>query len=174
MDNYEKAKHRGEELFLQYDQEKMIRKFGLRFDDDFLYVDDFLRRDYRVNRATGVFEWSVDGETWQEAAFNDAMTLYDILCFSEDDCHPSGEYSQVPNLVRVSGRNNMFAGQGIFKEMSEKWADRMDALDRACRSMGGIPAAKGDLAYLIPMYQGLNILVRFYEADDEFPPCRIS
>ena len=36
ISNYETTKRRVQGEFLKYDQEKMIRKFALRFDEDYL------------------------------------------------------------------------------------------------------------------------------------------
>ena len=50
--NYEIAKRQASKLFLQYDQEGMIRRFDLRYDDLYLYLR-FFSRDFRVNRRSG-------------------------------------------------------------------------------------------------------------------------
>ena len=38
--------------FLTYDQEKLIRKFGLKSDAQYLYID-LLCKPYRLNRVSG-------------------------------------------------------------------------------------------------------------------------
>ena len=55
-DNYEYMKQSMQQKFLEYDQEAMIRKFGLRQDAQFLYLD-FVDRAYRISRTTGMVEW---------------------------------------------------------------------------------------------------------------------
>ena len=39
ISNYETTKRRVQGEFLKYDQEKMIRKFALRFDENYLYIN---------------------------------------------------------------------------------------------------------------------------------------
>ena len=38
MDNYEKQVYTGRELFLKYDQDKLIKKYGLKHDEEYLYL----------------------------------------------------------------------------------------------------------------------------------------
>ena len=59
ISNYETTKRRVQGEFLKYDQEKMIRKFALRFDENFLYIN-FIGHLYRINRHSGLIEWSED------------------------------------------------------------------------------------------------------------------
>ena len=38
MDNYEKQVYTGRKLFLKYDQDKLIEKYGLKHDEEYLYL----------------------------------------------------------------------------------------------------------------------------------------
>ena len=60
MNNYEIMKRQMRTEFLKYDQDKMARKFHLRYDADVIYIT-FIRRLYRVHRTSGNVEWSDDG-----------------------------------------------------------------------------------------------------------------
>ena len=76
--NYEKMKRSMSKVFLQYPQEKMIEKFSLEADKDYLYVW-FFGRKYRINRSTGEVQWLEDSFcSVQEAGYNEAMTKADI------------------------------------------------------------------------------------------------
>lgn len=80
MSNYETMKDRMSSHFLEYDQEKMIRKFALEHDEKYLYIF-FVGRKYRINRITGGITWSVDEfRTEENANYNEAMTIYDMSC----------------------------------------------------------------------------------------------
>ena len=48
---YEITKHRVQGDFLKYDQEKMIQKFSLKHDEQYLYIN-FIGHFYRINRQT--------------------------------------------------------------------------------------------------------------------------
>lgn len=86
ISNYEKMKNQMAGAFLQYDQENMIRKFGLAYDNDFLYIW-FFNRKYRIDRLTGQVSWSKDAfQTQEKADYNEAMTIYDVLCYSKENC----------------------------------------------------------------------------------------
>ena len=58
--NYEKMKREMQGHFLDFDQETMIRRFGLEHDAEYLYIT-FVKRPYRICRNTGRVEWSDDG-----------------------------------------------------------------------------------------------------------------
>ena len=80
--NYEITRNQMRGEFVKYDQENMIRKFSLRNDASYIYIN-FMSREYRIDRKTGVVEWSEnDFSTSVEADFNESMTIYDILCYS--------------------------------------------------------------------------------------------
>ena len=90
--NYEKMKNSMAEVFLQYDQDNMIRKFQLEHDERYLYIR-CLERPYRVSRETGQIDWSEDGfQTVNRAGYNETMTIYDVLCSSKDNCHLAGKW----------------------------------------------------------------------------------
>ena len=91
MSNYETMKDRMSSHFLEYDQKKMVRKFALEHDEKYLYIF-FIGRKYRINRTTGEITWSVDKfQTEENANYNEAMTIYDVLCNSKEYCHPAHE-----------------------------------------------------------------------------------
>ena len=41
--------------------------------------------------------------------------------------------------------------------------------DRACRALHGIPQPKGDVAYQLALFPFLPVLLRFWDADEDFP-----
>ena len=75
--NYETMKLQMRDEFLKYDQAAMIEKFGLRSDDENIYIT-FFGTEYAVDRSTGDVR-SQRGE----AGYNEAMTIYDVLCWSK-------------------------------------------------------------------------------------------
>ena len=90
--NYEKMKNDMAKVFLKYDRETMIRKFDLSYDENFLYLV-CLDRNYRISCQTGQVSWSEDGfRTEESAGYNEAMTIYDVLCSSKEDCRLLGEW----------------------------------------------------------------------------------
>ena len=66
MDNYEKQVYTGRKLFLKYDQDKLIEKYGLKHDEEYLYLK-YIGTEYRVSRSDGSIEYIADG-IWKIAA----------------------------------------------------------------------------------------------------------
>ena len=54
-DNYRIQAEQAKAHFLTYDQEALIRKFGLEWDDRYLYVT-FLSSRYRIDRRNADFQ----------------------------------------------------------------------------------------------------------------------
>ena len=65
MDNYEKQVYTGRELFLKYDQDKLIEKYGLKHDGEYLYLK-YIGTEYRINRRNGAIEYAT-GEEWTDS-----------------------------------------------------------------------------------------------------------
>ena len=98
LSNYEITRNQMRSVFTAYDQDKIIRKFSLENDADYIYIE-FIRRNYRIGRKNGIVEWSDDGfATAVEADFNECMTIYDVLCDSKDNLQLSGKYLPVHSL----------------------------------------------------------------------------
>lgn len=169
MSNYEVMKYRMEKEFLKYDQEKMVRKFQLSSDADYIYME-FLNCRYRADRLTGRIERSKkEFVDWQEADYNEAMTLYDILCYSKEGCRPSGEFISMQGLSSLQGSAPSYAGKGFFQREESLFDHKNDGLSKACERLQGARAGKGDVAYLIPVFGPLSVLFQFWDSDEEFP-----
>ena len=105
VSNYEVTKKNTAKLFMERDQEEIIRRCGLTADDASIFVMFFGRR-YRVDRRTGVIfrDWKektkqkhecmsysaggLDSARQEEADFEEAMTIYDYLCDSRPGYPP--------------------------------------------------------------------------------------
>ena len=166
--NYEIMKERMAERFLTYDQEGIIRKLSLRADEEYLYLT-FLSFGYRVNRRNGGIQWfDRTAGRWREAQYNDAMTIYDLLCCSKEDGRASGQYVMLQNLVSVAS-GTMFAGKGILEQEAKGLDHRDEELAAACERLGGSREKTGDVAYKIPVWENLCVIFRFWNSDEEFP-----
>lgn len=84
MDNYEKQVYTGRELFLKYNQDKLIEKYGLKHDEEYLYLK-YIETEYRINRRNGAIEYAT-GEEWTDCReYTVVMTIYDFLLFRAGD-----------------------------------------------------------------------------------------
>ena len=165
LSNYDKARDATAVAFLRYDQETMIRKFGLAHDEDALYIS-FVARDYRVDRRTGTVTWASDPS--HTASYNEAMSIYDVLCDSKPLCHLSHQWVNVASLCAIQG-GTLAKDGAFFKTSCAQFGGDAAALDRACRRLHGTPQPKGDVAYELPLFPFLPLILRFWEADEDFP-----
>lgn len=164
--NHEITKQRVMSGIASYDIPKAIRQFALASDDAFLYVD-FMTRHYRISQTSGMTEWLADG-AWLEASFSEVLTIFDILFYSREDAALSGNYMLMQNLSRVQ-TSETYAGKGGFCKHEEYWDGKEAALAKGCELLGGVPAGKGDVAYRVPVFQNIDMIMQFWSSDEEFP-----
>ena len=167
ISNYEITKRRVQGDFLKYDQEKMIRKFNLQSDENYLYIK-FIGHLYRIDRKTGYLEWSENGfVTCEEGDFNEALTIYDLLCDSKENCQASGDYINLKSLSALQASSKKL-GDGLFDGKDKIFDHQNEALCRACENLGGSKVGKGDVAYEIPLFDFLACRIQFWNSDEDF------
>ena len=166
--NYEQTKNSMAHVFLQYDQEAMIHKFSLEYTPDWIYLT-FIHRNYRINRKTGNVQWSDDAfKTVCEAGFNEAMTIYDVLCYSKDGCHLSNEFININSLSTVR-TGSLTQNGGFFQNTANSFHGKVTELRNTCMALSGKELEKGDVAFELALFSFLPIVIRYWDADDEFP-----
>ena len=101
--NYEITKEKMAKHFLDFDQGTMISRMHLRYDSRYLYIR-FVGRWYRIDRSSGLVQWSEDGfRHGIEGDFNEAMSIYDLLCCSKEGCCLAGEFVKLRNGTKKYG-----------------------------------------------------------------------
>ena len=141
ISNYEITKRRVQKDFLKYDQEKMIEKFSLQFDEHYLYIQ-FIGHLYRIDRQTGLLEWSEDEfKTSVEGDFNEALTIYDLLCDSKENCKASGEYVNLQSLSALQSSSKKL-GDGLFHGKDKVFDHKEELLSEICEKLGGKKAGR--------------------------------
>ncbi|MCC8139276.1 MAG: DUF3786 domain-containing protein [Lachnospiraceae bacterium] len=167
ISNYEITRDRTELRFLEYDQQKMIDRFQLQHDEQYLYIS-FVGRDYRIHRATGRTEWSEDGFAHAtHAGFNEVLSICDVLCDSREGCRLSGRFTKINNLkgtVRSSG-----LGEELYGNYAKYFDGKTPELRKACEELGGERQTIGDVSYLLHPFPFLPLVLQFWESDEEFP-----
>lgn len=125
-------------------------------------------RKYRISRSTGRAAWSEDDFlTETEAGYNEAMTIYDVLCYSKEDCTPAGEFCPV-NMLKGTVRT-MGGSQSFFQKSADQFAGKADLLQTALLKLGEAIDLKGDAAAQIDIFDFLPVTVQYWDADEEFP-----
>ena len=165
--NYDKARDAMSTEFLRYDQARMIRKFSLDHDEDYIYVT-FLNLRYRISRSTGRVECLAGPDAPVQAGYTEAMTIYDVLCCSRENCRPAHKFVSVSSLSSVMG-GSLSEGQGFFQLDAELFDGRVDELRRACLKLSGRELSGGDAASEFELFPSLAVALRFWSSDDEFP-----
>lgn len=166
--NYDQMRDRMETEFLNYDQEKMIRKYGLVHDGAYLYLT-FVGRNCRISRDSGRVEWTEDDFRHAvHADYNVSMTIFDVLCYAGEDCCLSGRFMPVSQLKGTV--QSATPGKDLFAGTAKKFDRCAGQLARACELLGGQKETVGDVSYRIPLFDFLPVILQFWESDEEFPP----
>ena len=162
--NYDIMADAARELFCTYDQEPMIRAFGLESNAESLYIDFFGVR-HRIDRASGAITVADESGEWRSAGFHAAMCIYDVLCYAKRNAATTGNWRMMQSLSPHSN----FRGDGThFGRAAARFSGRVDELCRRLDAIGMRQAGKADAEYVIDAFAFLPMLVRFWEADEDF------
>jgi hypothetical protein len=170
MDNYDLQVDIARKIFLQHDQETLIRKFGLEADGQYLYLT-YLNTPCRISRTTGAVEEYLQ-DRWQECRqYSSVMTVYDLLCHHKGQMPPQllGQWCTVGTFV-VTGVTET---QTFTKKFAAVFDGHRDKLKAACEALGGTlqPRMAGaDLTCRFQVTPFFPVLLQFWESDEEFPP----
>lgn len=166
--NYDVMRDQMEKEFLIYDQQKMIQKYDLKHDEEYIYIT-FIGRNYRVSRSTGRVEWTADGFlTAVHAGYNESMTMFDVLCYAKEDSCLSGRFAPVNQLKGTV--KSASVGDNLFHKTAKLFEHRTELLSRACELLGGLKEKVGDVSYRISIFDFLPVILQFWDSDDEFEP----
>jgi len=164
--NYDLALEQARVLFLRYDQALMVERFQLEADEKTIFLP-FVGQTFAIERSTGAVTWRDADGVSHSAGHDAAMSIYDVLCCSKPLCRPSGQYAPINSVARS------FHSSGLGEDLFDKWSAILGRdprrLEEVCVSLGGIKDAKGDVSYRLAVFPFLSVLLRFWEADDEFP-----
>ena len=162
MTNFEKLAAMGRPIFLGYSQEKMIARFHLRADPDFLFVP-FFDSVYRIARETGQV-WT---EQMQPASPAACLTIYDMLC----------RHEPLPELAHSWRTTNTLPGTAqsnpsdvrLNRAAAQTFSENPAALCRACQNLGGKRFPVGDVAYEFLVFPWFPVVFQLFLGDEEFP-----
>ena len=165
VNNYLIQASQAKERFLTYDQQKLIEKFQLESDQEYLYVNLLWRR-YRIQRSTGNMEYR-DAENWLDGnSYDEVMTLLDLLCDSRDDRSLAGRLSSMASFGRIFYRSSY----DDKPDPTAQWIqENLQAFQRICSRFGS-PIPGGDFGFVFDLFDGLTLGFHFWEGDEEFAP----
>ena len=163
-DNYAIQVEYAKERFRSYDPDALCSKLGRPREEGCLCVT-MLNQRYRIRLADGDLS-RLRGEQWVDAnSFAEVLTLLDLICDSREDRHPTGNWKNMRDF-----------GHGFhqsFLEQRDPWAERFqeqpEMFAKACEALGGEKYPLGDVAYSIPVFDDLRVLIQLWFGDEEFP-----
>ena len=164
MSNYDQMLALGQRLFLNWDQQEMLRRYHLESDEGYLYLR-YLGQRHRIDRNTAVVE-NLDARKTADCAAS--LSIFDYLC--RDNVLPgmSGRWRAV-NALKHAGQSSPNAA-----ELHQRHADRMQehipALREALQVLALAPFPQGDAACTFEVFPGFYAVFQFWEGDEEFPP----
>ena len=110
--NYLIQAQQAKKHFLTYDQEKIIRKLGLSFDEQYLYIK-MLCKLYRLERTAADLQRQ-EGEQWVDAnSYEEVMTLLDLVCDSREDRFLTGRWKSMESFG-LQFHQNLLQGDEEF------------------------------------------------------------
>lgn len=174
ISNYERQVDIARDLFLAFDQEKLIRKYGLQHDADYLYLP-YIGQKYRICRKTGrIDEPETRGSSvYRECrVYTKVMAICDVLCGGNDELLPplTGQYQPIGSFVTSGASPETDA---FSRKYAMAFNGKVPKLREACLSLGGEiqkELARADLTARFQVFPFLPVLLQFWDGDDEFPP----
>ena len=168
--NYDLQVDIAKKIFLEYDQDALIQKFGLSADEKWICLD-YLGIPCRISREDGsIQEYRQD--QWQACRrYSTVMTIYDLLCFSKGDTSPvlAGQWCAVGHFV-VTGITET---ETFTRKFATRIDGRAEQLKAACQKLGGVllPRMAGaDVTCRFAVTTFFPVLLQFWEGDEEFVP----
>lgn len=167
MNNYEKTTQWAKAHFLEYGPRHILTRPGIQAGDPW-YQYRFLGTDCKIHRYTGEMIFTLAGDSWT-AGFAETLSVYDRLCDGKPQASAAGEYCPVSSLPGI-----LVGGSGGLVMEHPSLAAKIDSAPerfcQACRMLGGQPVPMGDLGFRLPAFPDLAMQLKFYHADEEFPP----
>ena len=163
--NYLIQAQQAKERFTSYDQEQLIAKLNLRFDETYLYVP-MLSEIHRIHRKTGGISRAATSGWVDSNSYEEVMTLLDLVCDSKENRFLTGRWKSLTDFGLMFHRS-------LLEGKADPWAEKFQAdpegFRKACHSLGGKPQDWGDISYAIELFDGLSILIQLWFGDEEFP-----
>ncbi len=165
VSNYDKVRENWRQIFLGMNQEDLIRRFGLKADQEALYLLYF-HHEMRIDRKTGEITYTERPE--KRPAFGTVLQIYNTFYYAVERPLASGKLVAFREVKRVYPFEQAYR-RTILKKIEELFSGRTEALRKACEELGGVPMPQGDVGYRLSVYPGLSIAILFWDGDEEFP-----
>ena len=166
VNNYDIQLAQAKKRFLTYDQQELIRRCGLKYDETYFYIR-FIGQDYRICRVSGNMECLING-VWRDGnSFGEVMTVLDWLCDSREDRYITGRWINIVSQGSAFHRNLQEEGEDPDAKLFDR---NPEAFKLACLTLKGEAFPCADISYAIELLDGLRVLVQLWHGDEEFAP----
>lgn len=163
--NYDIMADQARKRFLTYDQEQMIKKFGLSADAEYISLS-FAGSPCRIRRKDGKL-FCLDGAVPREGDFNEALSVYDILCCPAEHPVLAGRWESLSSLGGIIGAGH--SDSSLLDRYTGIFSGKAERLAKACALLNGTPAQTGDVSSILPVFDFFPAWFQFWDADEEFP-----
>lgn len=163
--NYLIQAQQAKDLFVTYDQDKLISKLKLRHDETYLYPVMF-SEVYRIHRKTGDIHRETESGWVDANSFGEVMVLLDLVCDSQEDRFVTGRWKNMTDFGLMFHKNLM---EGKADPFAELFQSDPEGFRRACETLKGIPFPQGDIAYTLEVFDGLCLTLQLWFGDEDFP-----
>ena len=168
--NYEIQKKNAQAAFACCDMDAVAERFSLNADRSHIYLR-FLGHDCRISRADGLVELHrKDSDEYEEASFEIALTLYDILSRPGIKTAPSEGFVSMQHLATLMHAVSAPANNTFYSARAGIFDHREDALRKTLEDIGAVLTAGADVSAVFDVFSGLKLLFRFWSSDEEFGP----
>ena len=164
-DNYMLQMEQAKAHFLTYDQQEIISRCCLRHDQDYFYTK-FLGQEHRICRKTGMVARLTETCWLEDNSFGLVMTLLDWLCDSRADRYITGRFF---NIVTQGANFHRNLQETRRDPDAELFSADPEAFRSACEALGGVPSSGADIAYIIEVLDGVQVLLKLWHPDEDFP-----
>ncbi len=110
----------------------------------------------------------IDGEKETECDFSPTLSILDYVCDRKPFAKAANDFCPVGSLPGV-----FVGGSGLVmkdERLEQRIQSHPDAFRLACESLGGVATGAGDMGYRLPVFPDLCMELKFYFADEDFPP----
>lgn len=164
MDNYELTCEKWREIFLDMDQEDLIRRFALEHDEQSMYIV-YYNEKYCLNRKNGMI--TLEKEPDRRLSFNTLMSIYNLFYYSKPYARVRGEFVPFRQVKRAAPFDPAFK-RTVVDVLAKKFNGHAELLEKACVSLQGRPLRQGDVGYSLNAFSCVPVAVVFWDGDDEF------
>ena len=164
VSNYDRLNENWRNLFLQMDHEELARRFRLKTDDSALYIT-FYGRQYRLDRRSGAVTEAENPDT--PVSFDESMSILNMLYYSRPGASVSGRFVPFRDVKGASPFAPAFE-KSVASGLAAPFEGRLDALKRACETLGGEKIPQGDAGYILRAFDFMPVMLVFWDGDDEF------